>query len=249
MTPGLAASMDHSSARSTVASLSVSSPSGRHPRSPLRPGSATLQVYVGTMAGVALGFARDVSLSAKFGTTFQSDAYFLAFALPTFVWLSMSTVLQSVFIPLYASLEVRSGVDDARAFARGGILFLSAAFGALALVYAVATPQLLQLFDRGRTDQTYLLAVKLSHVMAPILVLSVLSSLFSCLLYLNGQYLLPAFASSLLNGAILVGVFYPGASISAVAVGTVAGFLLQVLVFFVALCLNDHSYRHWRRGP
>lgn len=201
-------------------------------------------MLLGNVLGLVLGAGRDIVLAARFGATEQTDAYFLAFTVPNLVWLSMLSALMASFIPSYSDVEARQGRDGADRFARGVGRVLIALFLPISLLYALGLPWLLDAIGRGAPDSVVDRGVELGYLMAPIVVISVVSSLLASLLYLHDHFALPALGQGLISGIVIAAVFLlRPLGIEAVAVGTLIGFVLKLSLEYFVLCRLNPSYR------
>ncbi len=203
-----------------------------------------LIVLIGNGLGLALGAGRDIILAARFGANAQTDAYNLAFTIPNLVWLSMLSALMAAVIPSYSRVEADEGRAAADRFALGVLRVLAIVFVPLALLYALFLPRLLAALGPGSSDATIKQATTLGYIMAPLLVVTVLSSLLVSLLYLHDQFALPSLGQGLVSGVLIVSIVAFGSNdIITVAIGTLVGFLLKFGLEIVLLCRVNPSYR------
>lgn len=208
-----------------------------------------LIVLIGNGLGLALGAGRDVILAARFGATEETDAYFLAFTVPNLVWQSMLVALMASFIPSYSAVEAESGRREADRFARGMLRLLGIAFIPLTALYALASPWLLGALGSGSPQSTIDRATELSYIMAPLVVVSVISSLLSSLLYAHDHYALPALGQGIVSGVLIVCILgLSSYGITSVAIGTLIGFMVKFGLEIVVLCRINPSYRQFWVG-
>ena len=79
-----------------------------------------------TLISRVLGFVRDIMIAHHFGTGPVADAFFAAFKLPNvFRRMFAEGAMQSAFIPIYAGLLAKEGEDNAAAFSRRVLFYLS----------------------------------------------------------------------------------------------------------------------------
>ena len=124
-----------------------------------------------TVVAKFLGLFRDILVANYYGMTMEAVAYDAASRLPVTVFdLVIGGVVTAAFIPVFNSIMVRRGKDDAMKFANSYVNFILivciviAAFGMLfaeALVSAIAP---------GITAEATVLAVKLTRIMFPMII-------------------------------------------------------------------------------
>jgi putative peptidoglycan lipid II flippase len=177
---------------------------------------------VGTIGGLTavsrvFGFIRDMLVSRVLGAGLASDAWQLAFTLPnTFRRLFAEGAFSVAFVPLYAkALHGEGGEEAADRFANDVLavfIWVLLAFSALAML---AMPGIVWLLARDYQDVPgkFELAVSLSTITFPYLMLVSLVAMLSGLLNARSRFAPGAFVPVLLN-LVLIG-------------GTVAGYVLR----------------------
>jgi putative peptidoglycan lipid II flippase len=184
------------------------------------------------LIGVGFGFVRDILIAGRFGTGSQTDAYYLAFTIPTVIWLTSAVALPAAFIPIYFEVEHRSGHADATHFLVGSMWVLGLLLSIAAGFYAIFAPTILTLLAGDtQSGETIQQAVSLARIMSPIVPISVLCSIGASTLYARGRYVVPALASPVLNISIIACVLLdPRFNVAALAIGTLLGFVAQLVV-------------------
>jgi putative peptidoglycan lipid II flippase len=190
-----------------------------------------------TLVSRLTGFVRDIMLAAIIGAGPVADAFFVAFRLPNhFRAIFAEGAFNSAFIPAYARVRTEEGGDAATQFGDQifTLLFVSQiVLLALALVF---TPQAIQLLAPGfsREPQQFALAVSLTRITFPYLLLITLVTLWSGILNALHRFAAAAAAPILLNVAMMatlaVAYWFPSAGYAAAWGVLISGILQALLV-------------------
>ena len=190
-----------------------------------------------TLLSRLTGFARDIMLAAVLGAGPTADAFFVAFRLPNhFRAIFAEGAFNAAFIPAYARIRTQGGEKAASRF--GDCIFtLLIASQVVLLALALAfTPQLIAVLAPGfsREPHQFALAVSLTRITFPYLLLITLVTLWGGILNALHRFAAAAAAPILLNltmMATLAGaVFFPGAGYAAAWGVLISGVLQAVLV-------------------
>lgn len=159
------------------------------------------------------GFARDSLTAALLGAGPVADAFFVALKLPNFFRRICAEGAFSVaFVPLYTEKLVGPGnAQEADAFAGRALVFMLLGVGGFTLLALAAMPLIVALIAPGfgADNGQYDLAVLLSRITFPYLLLMSLAALLGGALNARGRYapfaLAPALFNLTLIGALLIG--------------------------------------------
>ena len=199
-------------------------------------------VGAGTLASRVLGLARDMTLAALFDRD-ATDAWWVAFTIPNALRSLLGEgAIASAVVPVLSDRLARQGDEAGKRFfarARG------ASFVALAVVTGLgmllARP-LTELFAAGYRDRPGELerTVELTRVVFPYIFFMGTAALGMAALNANRRFAVAAFAPGLLNVALIAAAFAgpfvsPEDPVRALAVGALAGGLLQVAAQWPAL--------------
>lgn len=177
-----------------------------------------------------LGFLRETAIAYRFGTTYLTDAYFVAAMIPQILFVAFNDAVKTAFIPVYGEYHRQKGDGDALASTAfvvlGFILFL------LSVMLVIFAPQVVRLVAPGFSGETYELAVKMSRILLPGLVFMGLSGLATGLLHTKKNFFIPAITAFPNNIIIILGALLFGArfGIMGLAWATLFGFAGQFLV-------------------
>lgn len=135
-----------------------------------------------TLVSRILGFARDMLIAAFIGTGPIADAFFVALKLPNlFRRLFGEGAFNAAFIPAFTGLLHTEGASAARRFAEEAFAVMAFWLGLLTITGEIFMPQLMIVLAPGfaETPEKFALAVTLSRITFPYLILICLAALVS----------------------------------------------------------------------
>ncbi|MEJ0017970.1 MAG: murein biosynthesis integral membrane protein MurJ [Acetobacteraceae bacterium] len=138
-----------------------------------------------TMVSRVLGFARDMLIAAILGAGPIADAFFVALKLPNlFRRLFGEGAFNAAFVPAFAGMLAAEGPPAARQFARETFAVMAFWLGVLTILGEVFMPQMMAVLAPGfaGTPDKFALAVDLSRITFPYLLLICLAALVSGML-------------------------------------------------------------------
>src|ERR1043165_7116991 len=195
-----------------------------------------------TLVSRVTGFLRDIVMAAVLGAGPIADAFLVAFRLPNhFRAVFAEGAFAAAFVPAYARIRTQGGSDAAKLF--GDRIFTLLVISqvvprALALAF---TPAVIELLAPGfRDDPTrFPLAVTLTRITFPYLLLMTLVTLFSGILNSLERFAAAAAAPVLLNltmvATLAIAAFFPTPGHAAAWGVLIAGVLEVLLVGGAAL--------------
>jgi putative peptidoglycan lipid II flippase len=152
-----------------------------------------------------LGLVREMVSAYLFGVSGKINAFTIAFQIPNLVRaLIADAALSGAFVPVFSELLVKG--DRARAWRVASTIFwlVLLGLGGLTALFMLVAPLLLRPF--GDPGGDFDLAVGLSRVLFPIVVLLGLSGIVVAILNSYEQFAVPALTPVLWNIAIIVGL-------------------------------------------
>jgi putative peptidoglycan lipid II flippase len=190
-----------------------------------------------TLVSRLTGFLRDIMLAAILGAGPVADAFFVAFRLPNhFRAIFAEGAFNAAFIPAYARIRTQGGQDAAGLFGDRVFTLLIATQAVLLALALLFTPQVIELLAPGfsREPQQFALAVSLTRITFPYLMLITLVTLWSGILNALHRFAAAAAAPILLNlsmmATLAVAAFFGGAAYAAAWGVLISGVLQAVLV-------------------
>ena len=163
-----------------------------------------------TMMSRITGFLRDMLIAAMLGAGPVADAFFVAFKLPNFFRrLTAEGSFTVAFVPLFAGTLEADGVAAAKRFASDVLAMMSVVLLALTLAMELTMPWVMYVMAPGfvATPDRFALAVELTRITFPYLLLISLVALYGGILNSIDRFAAMAAAPILLN-LILIGAVF-----------------------------------------
>jgi len=190
-----------------------------------------------TLLSRLTGFFRDIMLAAILGAGPVADAFFVAFRLPNhFRAIFAEGAFNAAFIPAYARIRTQGGAQSASLFGDRIFTLLIVTQAVLLALALLFTPQVIELLAPGfsHEPQQFGLAVSLTRITFPYLLLITLVTLWGGILNALQRFAAAAAAPILLNGSMMVtlafAAFFGGAAHAAAWGVLIAGVLEAALV-------------------
>jgi putative peptidoglycan lipid II flippase len=195
-----------------------------------------------TVGGITLvsrvtGFLRDILLAAVLGAGPVADAFFVALRLPNhFRAIFAEGAFNAAFVPSYARIRVASGAGPVGLFADRVFTLLLATQVVLLAIALLATPLVIDLLAPGfsKDPGRFALAVDLTRITFPYLLLVSLVTLYGGILNALDRFAAAAAAPILLNLSMMMtlalAAFFPTAGHAAAWGVLLAGILEFALV-------------------
>jgi putative peptidoglycan lipid II flippase len=161
-----------------------------------------LTVGAFTLVSRLTGFFRDIILAAILGAGPLADAFFVAFRLPNhFRAIFAEGAFNAAFVPAYARVRAQGGPVSAGIFGDRVFTILIATQALLLALALLFTPQVIDLLAPGfsREPREYALAVSLTRVTFPYLLLITLVTLWGGILNALHRFAAAAAAPIMLN--------------------------------------------------
>src|SRR5882724_7968452 len=190
-----------------------------------------------TLLSRITGFARDIVLAAVLGAGPLADAFFVALRLPNhFRAIFAEGAFNAAFVPAYARIREQRGADTSGLFADRVFTLMMLTQVVLLAIALAFTPWVIRLLAPGFADDPgrYALAVDLTRITFPYLLLISVVSLYGGILNAIGRFASAAAAPILFNLSIMAALtlawFFPTAGHAAAWGVLIAGFLEVLLL-------------------
>jgi len=186
-----------------------------------------------TMVSRVTGMLREMAMAFFLGSGAVMDAFVIAFTLPNlFRRILGEKVLESAMLPTYKNLIAEGKITEAGNLVKT-TLFLLIAIGSFVMgIGMVFTPWLVHSFAPGFDPETHQLAILMTRIMFPFLVIISVASMFGVILQTREKFGVYGLAPALFNVAVIIvlwlGITHFG-PVSA-AVGVLIGGILEAAV-------------------
>jgi len=154
-----------------------------------------------TIISRLLGYLRDILIAIFLGTSFLADVFFVAFRIPnTFRRLFSEGTFNAAFVPSYSS-ELVKGKNKSSRFANEVFNLLFLILLILVLLVQIFMPIFVSLIAPGfiEDNEKMKLAIELTRITFPFLLLISLASFFSAILNSHNRFAAAAAAPIILN--------------------------------------------------
>lgn len=188
-------------------------------------------VAVSTLVVKAIAFAKDLLVAHNFGVSADLDAFLLAFMLPQFVGLTITTAFHTSLVPAYVETQQKSGPEQAQEL-------LSAVFGRVLLILALTTvalavigPLILPMITRDFDPAHFNLTVFLFFLTLPTLFIQGITAFWNAVINAQNKYALAALAPMAVPLATIALIVLPRNTLGvyALAFGLLVGFSIQAV--------------------
>jgi putative peptidoglycan lipid II flippase len=197
------------------------------------------------------GAARELVLARQFGTGDVIDCYLIAFLLPSFAINLVAGSFNAALVPRYVKVRDTAGEEEAQRLLGTVSLISLVLLGAIAAVLVLAAPVTTPLLAPGFGAAKIDLAVRFHRVLAPAIVLSGTSTIWSAVLNARERFAMPALTGLLVPAAVLAALLaLRGAWADGVLVyGTLTGYGLECAALGFLLARSGASLAPRWHGP
>ncbi len=197
-----------------------------------------------------LGFARDVMMAALLGAGPVADAFLVAFKLPNFFRrLFGEGAFNNAFVPIFSGILAASGRPAALAFAENALATMILSQTIISVAAELAMPWLVMALAPGFIGDPlrFDLAVQLTRITFPYLMLMSLAALFSGVLNAMNRFAAAAATPILLNLCLMAAMatlppLFPSVG-HALAWGVVAAGIVQFVWLALAMGRGEAALR------
>jgi putative peptidoglycan lipid II flippase len=197
-------------------------------------------VALAVMCSRVLGLVREQVFGHLFGTTWQMDAFKMAFRIPNLLRdLFAEGALSTAFVTTFSRTAEGEGLESAWGLANRVTTFAVVVLSGLTLLGIAFSDGLVSLVAEGFTGEKLALTVYLTRLMFPFILLVSVAAVVMGILNARSVFGVPAMASTFFNIVSIVGGLGIGwwmdptfgtRSLTGFAVGTLLGGLAQWLV-------------------
>ncbi|PCI24689.1 MAG: murein biosynthesis integral membrane protein MurJ [SAR324 cluster bacterium] len=194
-----------------------------------------------TMLSRVMGLLREVVRASLLGTSFYSDAFTLAFALPNlFRRLTAEGVMSTAFIPIFCEVQKKEGEQRAFDFSRNFFFLLSLVLSCFALLFILLAPWLVKyIFAAGFQGEALEVTVFLTQLMFGYIIFISLAAICQGMLNSFSVFWISSLTPVLLNISMIgcALIFAPLLDNPALgfAIGVLLGGCLQLFAQFPSL--------------
>lgn len=135
---------------------------------------SALMIIIFSLGSKFLGFLREILIASKFGSGIETDTFFIAVSATTLIGSFILSSISTTFIPVISEVEAIEGKKGKIKHTNNmlnvtGILSL-----VLVLIAFIGTPLIVKILASGFKGEQFYLAVKLTRIGLPIILISTL---------------------------------------------------------------------------
>jgi len=188
-----------------------------------------------TMVSRVFGLARDMVIAAFFGASWMTDAFWVAFRIPTTLSRLLGEgSLTASFIPVFTEYLHKKTKEEALELAYNAFTFLSIILTIVTTLGIIFSPFIISVIGYGFTSdpRQFALAVFLNRLMFPYIFIISMGALFMGILNSFRRFTSPALSPVIWNIAIIAAALglrsFFAEPITALAIGVLIGGVLQL---------------------
>lgn len=200
-------------------------------------GQAALMLGLFNLLSQLLGLFRDRSIAHYIGPSPMLDAYYSAFRIPDFIFVSISSLVSiTVIIPFLLERMKGDNNENAKKFISEIFSVFLFAIVLISLVIFILLPYIVHFTAGGFNNEMQHQVVILSRIMLLSPILLGLSNLFGTITQLFQRFFIYSLSPIFYNFGIIFGVIflYPKFGITGVAFGVAFGALMHFLIQAIA---------------
>jgi putative peptidoglycan lipid II flippase len=191
--------------------------------------STGLFIMLLIVLGKVIAFAKDIVISTYFGTSSDTDAFFIALNITSILFIAFYSTVSLVFLPLYNETKIKYGLQATNLFSSNIInlyLFISFIIILLGIYFA---PELVNLINASSNPINIDLTIILLRIMVLSFMFSIFISFMTAIQLSNEQYLAPHLAPIINNFIVVIAiiVFAPTYGIYVPAIAGVIAWIIQ----------------------
>jgi len=196
-----------------------------------------------TILSKIIGFLRDVVTAKYYGTTWQSDAYFYAYQIPSFAIILLGGVggpLHSATVAVFSKLIPDLSEKPSEFVNKLYNTFLAVSvlfFTALGILFFIFAPQVMEIIINNGTPAMIALAAKHLQIMTPVFIVGGIVGIYYGLLITYKKFMLPNFSPIVMSLVIIfavcgIGLIREDKNCMVLAWATTIGAICQFLLQF-----------------
>lgn len=190
------------------------------------------------------GFLREVFMAGFFGTSYITDAYVMASAVPGILFAGVFTSVAVSFMPIFSKIVEKEGMEEGNRFTGEAITLVVLIAIVLAVSGMIFSDRLVSIFAMGFTGKTASLTSFYLRILFPTILFSAVITLLTSYLQYKGIFLLPVLAGYLQSSFLLIAIVL-GALIShyILPFGLLLGGMLYSLTVFIGAVKNGFHHK------
>lgn len=195
--------------------------------------------------GIVSGIILDALILAFFGVSNETDAFFVALAIPTIIGSVLDIQAPKVLVPFFTESLKEEGKEKTQYMVRNILTTWGIVLLLISLLYMVFVEFIIPLQIPGLHAETVKFSIHLSTFLIWLIILRGIGAILRSIINVHHRYMLPASTKFISNtiSIIIVFLFYKQFGIQAAAFGLIIGGLAQITVLMFGAAREGFSYR------
>lgn len=192
--------------------------------------SALVLIFLTAISKV-FGFGRDVILAYKYGVSYISDAFTIAFSIPSILFEGFTMAVLSCYIPVYNEMK-RNEANEINRFNSNLINTLLIINLLFIILFEFFSSDITRMFALGFDKKTLDITIKLSEIIIVSTLFMTVSRVMQSVLQANEQFFTTGIMSIVFNVFIILGIlFSTEKEYYILAFGVILGYFSWIIVF------------------
>ncbi len=204
----------------------------------------TIIMMSATLLAKLLGFVRELSLAYSYGAGAVSDAYVIAFSIPTVIFAGLGTAIMTCYITLYSQIEVNEPQKLERFHNNTTTVVVALSLLVTTMFQLLATP-IVKIFAVGFSQGHLAFTVELSRIMMVSLLFIGISYMVQGYLQIKGGFLAVGLVSVPLNIFVIISILMAGdeGTTMTLGLGAVIGYAVALIMLIYPAVKRGYTYR------
>lgn len=204
----------------------------------------TLIVFIIIILGKLLSFLRDILISQNFGSSLQTDAYFVAGNVPSIIFTAILSSYLVLVIPTYKFIKINQGKEQVNIFTSRLINYFIIVSILLSIIGYILANQIIHVIAPGFNQHTHNLSVHICQILILSFPLSSVTLILANISNANEKYyslhLIPIISSIFVIIPLIL--YSKNWDIYLVAISSVVAFIFQLFVQII-ISRNEFKYK------
>lgn len=192
---------------------------------------AAALVMVMNLVAKVLGFLREMVIARVYGATMFTDAYLVAYSLPSAAQQIIGWAIVSVAVPLLTKRIVAGEEQGLRETANSFLCSTALLMAILSVVGMAASPLLVRITAPSLDGETTALAVEMMRILFPAVLFYCIGMVLTGILHAHRRFVVAAFAPAFSSILVIAAVLLTGRAFG------IWGLVLGTLVSFIGFAL------------
>lgn len=196
-----------------------------------------------TIVAKFIGFAREITLSYYYGTSYISDAYLISLTIPVVIFGFIGAGISTSYIPIYSDIMKSKGAQPAIRFTNNIVNVIVTISTLIVIAVLTFTSPIVKLFASGFEGETLKLAITFTRVTVLGVYFTGISYIYRSFLQLKDNFILPTIMGFSFNIIVIASIMLSTKiNVMVLSIGSILASASQV--FFLVPSLYKSGYRY-----